>query len=264
MTNDLAMLLHLDGMFDTRMGTLIKLNPEVTKHIDLDKYRTREMDDFEKLTNGLISNEEYAKAYAERDNVTLSKSIITGMVPILTAYLESIKERYLRKVDINRVRLDLNTFPYILPGPTREDIRSVLSALFPPYVEINVVRIDVHSLTPEFMVKHYNGWVLYDFDEWLNIHHETLLVKPMREVSTIIPRIHKRNPEDYKVEDNEFLAVADRHGLFAMVMEDFIHIESVPVSDFSIVVPGKYRDPDQSSSSPSMRSDSSTAETKSS
>ncbi|MNX97822.1 hypothetical protein D3C86_1302030 [compost metagenome] len=222
------------------MGTLLKLDVDVLKHIDVVQYRNRSRDDFEALTGGRVTNEQFDKAYAERDNTTLSKSLITGIIPIIMKYLESIQERYMRKIDITSVRIDLNTFPYFVPGPTLQDLRSVLAALLPSYVEIGVVRLDSSMLTPEFIDKHYNGWALYDFNEWLTIHHERLLAKPINGVSTIIPRIHKRDPGEFVV-DNEFFMEADKHGLFEMVMEDFIHLECLPASDFSFILPGTYK-----------------------
>lgn len=240
MRTDLTMMLQIDALFDTRMGTLLKLDPDVMKHIDVTEYRNRNIDDFEKITKGRVTNDAYKEAYAKRNNETLSKSIVTGILPILDTYLSSINERYTRKIDITSVRIDINTYPYILPGPTIQDIRSVMSALLPHYTSIGVVRLSPHELTPEFMKRCYNGWAIYDFNEWLEIHHERLLAHSINSVSAIIPRVHLKDPGEFQV-DNEFFMEADRHGLFEMVMEDFIHLECIPASDFSFLMPGTYK-----------------------
>ncbi|MNN54979.1 hypothetical protein D3C81_1698280 [compost metagenome] len=138
----------------------------------------------------------------------------------------------------------------------------------PTYVNINHVSLDREKLGLDFLRTHYSGWVTYDIHHWLERYHEELLLKPLNGLSAIIPKLYKRELGDMEGPEKEVFKDVDHHGLFEMIMEDFIHLEHIPVSDFCFIVPGTYKLPgDQDSSSASAaaeRSDASTAPTNSS
>lgn len=263
------LLLDIDCLFDTRMGTLIDLDPEIATALSSTAYRERLLDDFTALTGGRITTEAFNARYAKRDYHVLTKSIITGIVPVLITYVESLKERLFRGVDVQSINIDLNLHPYVLPGPITETIRNCIMALFPPFVSVGVGSYPLATLKPKFFETYYNGWVTYDLNAWLALHSEELLVHPQNGLTTIVPKLFVREPGEFEPEDNEVLKEADKHGIFEMVMEDFLHLEHLPVSDFCYVVPGEYRLPEtqsssESSSSNRARSAASTEETKSS
>jgi len=261
-----TLLLDLDGLFDTRMGTLLTLDQGIASYLSVKDYQSRQMDDFETLTGGRITNQAFMDRYANRDADILRKSMITGIVPVLITYLDGLKERMFRKVDVSSIRVDINLYPYSIPAPTIETIKNCLAALLPPYVEVGAGNYALDKLTPEFMDRYYNGWVCYDIHAWLELHQEALLVKPINGVSAILPKLFKKEPGEHENADDEVFRGADKHGLFELVMEDFLHIEHVPVADFCFIVPGTYRLPDDhsASSSDSDRSEASTDPTKSS
>jgi len=259
-----VLLLDLDALMDTRMGTLMLLDPELSKTLSPEKYRARTMDDFEEITDGRVTNKAFQERYAKRDYDVLRRSIVTGVLPVLLTYIAGLEERLVRQVDVAGIRIDLNIWPYSLPGPLIEMYKNCLTALVPPYVEVHVVSHSPESLSPEALSRQYSGWVTYHFHPWLELHNETLLVKPINGVSVILPKLYYRELGEEDELTGE-LQGADRHGLLELVMEDYIHLEHIPVSDFSFIVPGTYRLPeDQSSPVKREASEASTEVTKSS
>jgi len=239
------LLLDMDALFDTRMGTLIDINPEVSKHLDLMVYRNRQLDDFEKLTNGAITNEVFKERYSRRDQTILQNSMTTGIVPILMNYIDSLKERFFRGVDVSEIRVDINMHPYFLPGPTTEMIKGCLESLLPPYANVGVVSLSPSEMSPGQMEYLYNGWITYDFHTWLEAHHEQLLVTPLNGLTVILPRIFVEDPGERVVKEEEGdFKPEDRHGHFEMIMEEYVHLEHIPVSDYCFLLPGTYRLPD--------------------
>lgn len=249
-TSAYTLLLDLDCLFDTRMGTLLDLDPDLTQHLDPKAYRERERDDFTQVTQGRVTTEAFQARYATRDITVLQKSLVSGIVPVLLTYVDGLKERLFRKVDVSSIRIDLNLYPYTLPGPILETITGCLRVLLPTWVEVGVGSYKAERLTPEFFDKYYNGWITYDLHTWLTVHNEALLVKPLTQLSAIVPRLFLREPGDYEDSEDESLKGADRHGLFEMVMEDFLHLEHIPVEDFCYLMPGAYRLPEDQASSP--------------
>jgi hypothetical protein len=264
------LLLDIDCLFDTRMGTLIDLDPKVTTYLSGKAYRERLLDDYTALTQGHITTEAFNARYAKRDLDVLKKSLITGMVPVLITYVEGLKERLFRKVDVSAINIDINIHPYVIPGPFLESIKNCLRHLLPPYVQVGVGSYSRQQLDPEFFDRYYNGWVTYDIHSWLEVHGDALLGKPLNGLSVIVPKLFSKEPGAFETNEGEVFREADKHGLFELVMQDFLHIEHMPVVDFCFIVPGSYRmpedDEDQSSSDSSNkeRSAASTDETKSS
>ncbi len=256
-----SLLLDLDALMDTRMGTLLVLDPELSTTLATDKYRTRDRDDFTTITEGRVTTEAFLERYAKRDLDVLRKSIVTGILPVLLTYVSSLEERLMRQVDVTGIRIDLNLWPYTLSGPLIEMYKNCLTAIVPPYVEIGTVSLSPNAITPEALNRSYNGWVTYHFHQWLEKHHETLLFKPINSVAVILPKLYQRElGEGGEVpEMPEEMKTADKHGLLELIMEDYIHLEHIPVSDFSFIVPGTYRLPEDHSSSENLAaSDAST------
>lgn len=240
------LLLDLDALFDTRMGTLISIDKEISKHLPLLDYRERQLDNFEKLTNGHIKQADYLERYAKRNVETLSNSMTTGIVPILMHYLEGLKERLFRGVDVSSISIDINLYPYVIPGPLVETIRGCLDTLMPPYTVIRTVSIKPEAMSPDDIEYRYNGWITYDFNRWLELHHERLLVKPINGISVILPRLFVEEPGERVVEEEDgTFKPEDRHGQFEMIMEEYIHLEHIPVCDYCFMLPKTYVLPDE-------------------
>lgn len=244
-TSAFNMLLQMDALFDTRMGTLVTLEPEISKYLPLKEYRSRQLDDFSSLSGGHIDRQTYQERYSCRDQEVLRNSMITGIVPVLITYIDGLKERFFRGVDVDSVGVDLNIFPYVIPGPILETIKGCLEALLPPYAVVNVINADYKDMTPDWIEYRYNGWATYDFHKWLEVHSDRLLVKPLNGLSVILPRVFMEDPRERVVEENaECFRIEDRHSLLEMVMEDYVHLEHLPVQDFCFLLPGTYNVPD--------------------
>lgn len=273
-SSEFTLLLDLDAMFDTRMGTLLDLHPDIGDTLDVKAYRSRKIDNWGVLTKGRVSDEEFKVHYAQRGIDILSKCIISGTIPLIMNYVDSIRDRYIRGVDITSISIDINTYPYTLPGPIADTLQNCLRALLPVYVQVGMCRLSIEDLSPEMIKSHYSGWVTYDIHPWLEVYHEDLLATPLNGLSVITPKLFKREPGESIDEEEDIFKGMDKHGLLEMVMEDFLHIEHINVSDFCFVVPGNHKLPDDepmeeeedysSLSSRRARSDSSTDTTKSS
>lgn len=236
MDKNYVLLLDLDAIMDTRMGTILKMTDGEVPFSAIE-YRTRIKDDMESLSKGIVKQSDYEEAYASRDVDTLKRSMMTGIVQVLANYVLSIEDRKMRRVDIEDIVIHLNFHPYKLPAPIAGTFRDCLSSLLPGYVGVEIVNIDPVSLTSRMFLSRYSGWVTYDFNRWLEKHHEDLLVNPMNQVSVIIPRLtygEPRDDDEYK-EIEKSLEGYDKHGLMEMVMEDFVHIEHLPITDFCYI-----------------------------
>lgn len=265
---DFNLLIDLDAMLDTRMGTLVGMDVNISKVLPIATYRNRTKDDWTELTGGVVTTEMFNEHYAKRDIKTLRNSVITGLIPIVITYIDSLTARFFRGVNVKSVSIDINTYPYTLPGPIAEAFKNCLRVLVPTYVSVGIGCVSPEEMTPDFLKNNYSGWVTYEFHPWLEMHQDALLVRPINEVSVIIPKLFINELGDGVDMFNDM----DKHGLLEMTMEDFIHIEHIPASDFCFVIPKSHKIPepddlgDQPSSVGSRReaSDALTDPTKSS
>lgn len=244
-SNAFNLMFDVDAMFDSRMGTLLGMRDDIATILPLMQYRRRTMDDWTALTGGLITTEAFNERYAQRDLTTLRRCIITGMVPVLMNYIDSLKERFFRGVDVSSISVDINSWPYTIPGPIADTLQNCLRVLLPTYVSVNMCRHSPESMTPTFLKKHYSGWITYDHDTWLELHREELLGVPINEVACITPKLFKKEPEGSMSEAEDVFKDMDKHGLLELIMEDFLHIEHIPVSDFCFLLPRTYKLPDE-------------------
>jgi hypothetical protein len=254
------LLVDLDALLDTRFGTILGLNKDAAAPIVESGYHSRMLDDFETPSKGLITNEAFRDAYAKRDIETLKRSIMTGIPTILRTHVDNLEERRLRQVDVESISVTINTWPYILPGPLLQQYKTVFGLTLPEHVGIGITRIDPKDLPPIRLREEYDGWCTYDLDAWMKLHYQDLLRVRCNQVTVIAPRIHIRDPGELKPdEEQEGFNPLDVHALHSMVMEEFIHIEYLPIVDFSFFHPGAYASPPYPENSSSSSSESSSA-----
>lgn len=255
MNNDYnyRLLLDFDALFDTRMGTLLKLDPTIADGFDLKAYRGRTLDDFERITGGRITQSAFQSAYASRDVDTLKNSLVTGILPLIVEYIDSLKERIFRKMDVTFIGVDVNIWPYSLAAPVINEYRDIITGLLPAHVDrVRMVRISPDELEASVFSSIYNGWVTYDFNAWISKHLNGIIETPAKGTTVILPKLFVKDPEQYYGEKGlteEAIRESDKHGLFALLMADILTLEYLSAAHFSFVVPGSYKTTQSSESS---------------
>lgn len=234
------LLLDLDAFMDTRYGTLLRMGRKIANTCADNGYRYREFDDFGQLSGGLITHKQFQEEYAKRNMITLKRSIMTGLVVVLREYIKNLEERLYRGVDVTRISVTINTFPYVLPGLLCERYVQTLAGVLPPYVVVGHGRYDPKKLTPQVMKESFDAWCTYEFDSWLTTHHQALLMNKINQLAVILPRLHVRDPGEFKDEEDTAMEQLDMTSMMEMVMEEFIHLEHLPVMDFCYYVPQSY------------------------
>ena len=85
-------LTPLDAHLDTRVGTIARLNQDAAKVlVGGTDYWTRENDFWHRMTGGLITDLEFAEAYAQRGGpntmATIAASVRSGITPFIIRLL---------------------------------------------------------------------------------------------------------------------------------------------------------------------------------
>ncbi|AEH03593.1 hypothetical protein AVT69_gp168 [Pseudomonas phage PhiPA3] len=218
-------LIDLDALLDTRLGTIQRICPEAA--VDLVKtrdYWTRENDFWDVLTKGRITNEQFAEAYAERGGQntadTLNASVMTGIMPFL---MRVLAEDNVNRMDnmgnpLDEVCVCVNIHPYDLDGEYKEQLVEIIKELYGQSTTVEIVKHSMEELSPFFMDALFAMYITYDFIPWVKYHAEELGKVKMNCFNFIGPKIFEHDVSNINVE-------AKKYTLWRFRMEKLIHMD---------------------------------------
>lgn len=235
--NDQRILIELDVLLDTRLGSISKLSHDAAAAVMTNDMWVREVDDFATLSGGLITNEAYKATYAERDVETLARSFLTNIVDYLGNVTRTLQHNSTDGIDVKNIHLVVNTNRYDL---TQEEINLMIEGIRPHVAlttKVSAVKHTIDQLDPVTLNTNYDSYILYDFDEWDKRHREQLMKNPMPEFSIVAPRLHFTGavpkPEDL-ISDGQ---TVDPFRLTTLVFMERVDLEFLPVFFFSVTRP---------------------------
>lgn len=201
-------LVFVDMILDTRYGIVKQISGETADLLATsDAYRDRHVDIFGPLTNGVIVDEEYKRLYAARDIEALFHAKMTDFVYHLRQDMLEGRLDMLRGVEIEALIIDINIWPYDLDKRSIETIRRAVAHYMPQEVTVNMVRFDPEMLTPRFLDGAYEMMAIYDHEDWLKHHLDTLIKEPINNFVVLTPMIASSGvvPEPTQEIRNPFL-----------------------------------------------------------
>lgn len=171
-SNGTFVIVDLDSIFDTRLGTIALFDPKTALElIKKPEYVIRMHDDFSGLiTHPEWNQEDYDFNYKNRNIATLSYSKITGMVFGLRKMFIEIYSELSNDPEHESMELTINLYPYKLSKEEKEDVFLCLREFMPEVVDIKFTWVPPQRLSPKYLKPRYTHFVTYHFNEWLNLH----------------------------------------------------------------------------------------------
>ncbi len=186
---DYKILVDLDAILDTRIGTLARMDEDVaTEIVKSKKYIERLTDRFSSI-NLLVDDAKYSDLYLKRDERTLAKSLISDVVYTLSLGLQELGGIYDRGIIEGELEVTVNTYPYSLSEDKIKIILDGLGCYLPLHVKVTSVNLSPWHLSSEALSKSYMEWYCYDIEPWLLINTNGLLTNRAPEVKVHLPRI---------------------------------------------------------------------------
>lgn len=230
-------LTPLDIHLDTRLGTIARINPKAAEVLlSSDEYWLRENDFWDRLTGGLVSNEEFTEAYNDRGGVntkaTLSASVRTGITPFILRLLTDDHINRLNQMGeiTEEVSLTVNYWPYDLNSTEIEWLRDIMHELYSKTVTIEFVSIPMEELTPQLLNENFAACVMYEFPQWIKMHAVALGQIRLNCFNFISPLIFEQDVSAVSIEDKKATISAFR-------MQRLIHMdfEFIDARYFSVI-----------------------------
>lgn len=185
--DDYKIIIPLDVILDTHMGTAALINPKAPLEIIENNYVKRESNDLWRLTE-YFSREEFIDRYNKRDITTLKASILSNISKyILNMIQAKLAESTDRGGDL-RVTVIINGFPYVINKELETYLCAVVHRLFLALVSVELRDLTMEDLTVGYL-KNNNilSVFLNDFNDWIKIHFDELEKNPYPRLEIYAP-----------------------------------------------------------------------------
>lgn len=226
-------LIDLDCLLDTRLGLINHLNPEVASRIaKQEHYWSRDFTDWELLTEGEITNEQFNTAWKERGNDVIKQSMMTSIFLPLESTLATHrinKEEGLSDFD---VALVINEWPYTLSDDVHDAIKEAVRFHLSGNPLVIFTRTSLDELTPQHMVDNYHQVYMFDFLPWIKRHGFALEKIHAPDLTVVVPRLFDQDPHDLDTEQKKKDIF-----FFQMITRYYFELQFIEVEYFSMFRP---------------------------
>lgn len=235
----LGIIVDLDALLDTRLGTLVKHKKEcVVKYMDRKAntdvlYLSRDIDEFE----GMDRNE-FEQAYKERNVETLKKSLRTNCYDMLRELLADCLVQVSEHPEYRGVKIYLNTWPYT--DLTEDEIAGFKQSVW-QYCDGQAM-VEQVCLSPEkldclWIWNNVLFIIKYDWVDWFKLREAEFMHRGIPCVKLIVPAIYLEHlpTEEERHVLRELSQETELKNLFDFIQATFKHymdIMFLPIDHF--------------------------------
>ncbi len=230
-----TLMVELDCLLDTRIGTISLINPAAAVELVSKKYWERTSDNFEELTNGLVTDEEFIDRYEDRDLETLLYSRPTNILKLLHEITNSVAHQRVSSPDTEHLIVEVNTYPYILDAEDTEMLINSVRCYTNPETEVVAKRYKHEQMTVANIDSFWDCVIIYDFDKWFTNHGEGLNTKPIPRNLMYASGLYIKpikDPNELKIEGAGEMTP---FSMMEMALIDRINLEFLKPSEFSLI-----------------------------
>lgn len=155
----------LDILFDTRLGTLHQILPDLMDKALSEGYLDRQVDEFLPITQ-----EKFRFLYANRDLQTLEQSFPTLAVSNIREMCLKLVGQKIGSPYSSGAKLFINVFPYT---PSETYLGTLLKTIVDHlggFVDVEFINMNDEALTPQFCKGSFEAMFMYDASVWLDTH----------------------------------------------------------------------------------------------
>lgn len=224
-------LLPIDVLYDTRLGTLYQMDPQLADRVVVDNYHKRKSDFFKGVDKSVFD-----KAYENRNQKTLYDSYITNVCHFLSQIVSTLYVENTTNTPYSiKVNITLNTYPYNITDQSAQMICKMLALKVGLGVNVDWVYISQKELTPSFIKSRYQILFMYHYDTWLEEHTDEFEKVSINSVILYVPAISF--VKDITDEDLIRFARTKTNPIHELkvLCAPFVRLEPIDVKIFSLV-----------------------------
>lgn len=171
-------LLELDCLLDTVMGTIVKIDKDFVLPILQSGYYERWHNNMQHLYPK-VDQTIFKQLYKDRDVETLKNSHPTYLVSVLAnVNIEDKLADYRHPKSLKRM-YTINYHPYNLTDEEILVFKEVLGDALFVDGEVEMVSIPLENLTPKVVKDNYDRLIFYNAEPWITYHRDAIKDNPM-------------------------------------------------------------------------------------
>ena len=213
----LTILVPLDALLDTHMGTVYRLSSQTALKLMTGNYHKRYHNHPWDYTNA-FSKKDYENLWALRDIDTLKVSVATKIPELIYA---SILKKGISGIDKNieyNVTVKINSSPYLLRQDVSNELIATVKDVLRNSAVIEIISVAEEKISPSFLRnERINSFIVMDINEWLSMHYLELVKSPLSDVECIAPM----SSEDYTNRLNNAIAAGKIDGEIVDAIDPF-------------------------------------------
>ena len=225
-----SILVSLDCLLDTRLGTIAKIDKTIVERMLLtEDYHTRDTDIFEG-----VDRELYKDLYKNRDIETLENSLLTNIIPLLRHLALKLKEQSVTRPYGDGAKIVVNLYPYKLPKEIQIEIGKAIAVWLKGIAPVSFINMAPTSLTPYYCKNTFALMIMYDYEEWLEGNAGLFMKTQLTDVSMFVPAIYfneKPSPAELEKFERETM---HPFAAIEMLAKTMVGLEVIDVAFFSI------------------------------
>jgi hypothetical protein len=192
MTSPTALYVDLNCLLDTRLGTLLTIDPDFGFMVSQQPgYYTRSVDKFSTPEHGSLKRELYDQVLLNNPDRVIKNSIMTRMLDFIKNIIGAQRmlqtEGPVKGID----RILVNLHPYTL---THEEKLALVNLLASELIdfECNVELVELASIqiSAEFAAKNYIAMIIYNPTDWLEAIGQELLTAVCTNLTLYTPKLN--------------------------------------------------------------------------
>ncbi len=193
----LGILVPLDCILDTRLGTLYSIHPDLVPKVLDNGYLTRDEDSFP-----LVNKEDFKSIYAKRDVRILQDSLPTKCFNFLSEMCQKLMRIASEHPHEFIPKIIINVYPYELTTEEVDTIIKMVALKTKKLVDVTAVYMSEKEITPQYCKANLCCMFLYDASEWLDTHAASGAFKlcQIPDITVYMPKIfHGDRPTPEKI-----------------------------------------------------------------
>lgn len=222
---------ELDVILDTRLGTVARISDDAALEVLSKDYHTREDDVFES-----VDMRTYTDLYKNRNKETLALSRPSGALSHLCQLVMKLEGQAMTRPYHKGAKVVVNLFPYNdLTDEEKVEIGKAISALLLHLAPVELTYIEPKDLTPKHCKQSYSVMMMYEYNDWMNMHAEAFKSTLLPEVMLLVPAIYfegKPTPESLESITKE---AAHPMRALELLASPLIELKVLDIKHFSIV-----------------------------
>lgn len=218
------LLISIDTLFDTYLGTLHSINPTLAyKLASNPRYHNRESNKLSLLDSNIV-DELIETAYKNRSNKVLRVSKATPLVALIMSHSKSKLESD-HPMAI-KLEITINMHPYALSKDENIELFSTLKKIW-NVDKILMTNKSYKSLTPKHLKKFYDLFTIYDLNLWTGYHLNSLKLDKIPNITCLYP------PTVFSGKEGEVSTINITTGI-SSGYSGYMIMEPLDVSDVSV------------------------------